>query len=1384
MRICLGRLSGISAAVVIMITSSAADLVSYWNFNDGLTAKDQVGPNDGLEFKGFGGGASHTSDVPPGGGAFSLDLTHGTDVVTLPSTDYGIVDAYTISAWVKRDGNGEGRFFAIKRDLTSGGGDRSGIALGVEGGEVYAGHVAAIDDVNDANGGNTFHDLTTTDAVEVNPDTWTHVLVTFKDDFITLWVDGQAESVYVSGGGGPEDGQIKEPGMGLGIDLVDADGSFSGFGADGRVPDGGPDNDTGHFDGFLDEVAVWDEALTEEAIVKLAEGTLPTRLEPDADEDGLPDAYENQFVFLDPNNAADAAADQDGDGLTNLAEFDAQTGPDNKDSDNDGLEDGSEIAEHGTDPADEDTDNDGLSDGAEINTHASNPLAMDTDGDTLSDGDEVTTHGTSPILADSDADGTNDDVELGLGLDPNDSNSKPAAQDVFLATSNDPGMSWEDGSAWADGQPPSPGKDYIVATGVAEIVRSPKSLDPVFGGNALSIRGEDTQLLLNHSGTAMIPILHLEGGTVVLEQRNVGLAGMVAANAASSIDFIQAGRTLNISAAITGAESITVLQSARPAEGVIERSSVLRLLGDGGEYTGDWEIKGGLLEGSRAGSLGRGNILVSGGILDLDYNLSSPDSRLTIASLESRLILDQTIFVGEFFIADTNVTELGAGPYDWEFFNGVQAGASFISEDGTDPTDGGTVPTGRIVVGGDSDSDALPDFWEEEFLGDLTESGGGDSDDDGLDNHQEFAFGSDPDNKDSDGDGLEDGAEANTHGSNPSLRDSDGDGLDDPDEVNIHLTNPALADSDGDSLTDGAEVSTHLTDPLSEDSDGDGAADDFEIAEESDPNDPNDVPPLPNERLKSYWSFDAGTVTDEAGDADAEKIVGGTFSANTPSGAGRALDLTHGKDYVLLPSGNFGIDDTDEFTISAWVNYSSSERGVVSIMQDLTSGGGDRSGITLGISGNGQLFMGIIPSAPSTEPDAEPNEVGDDAANGAGSNFRDITSDLEVPTNQWVHLAATFGEDQLVMYVDGLPATEYGGGGEQILEDGSEMTFGRGIDFIDTDGSFTGFGASGNGPEHGDSAGDFTRLFYDGLLDDVGIWDAALLPEDVSRLANGETPAAVAGGGGDVGGGDPNDSDADGLPDAWENVNFGDLTKAADGDEDGDELSNASELAANTDPNKADSDDDGLDDGAEITTGSDPLSSDSDGDRLADGDEVNIHGTDPTMADSDGDGSDDGVEIAEGSDPNDAASVPSPSDLELVAYWNFDDGATVTDAAADNDAVEINGATFSSDTPSGNGNALDLTNGMDYVSLPAHDYGIVDEFTLAAWVKYTDSERSFFSIKRDLTSGGGDRSGISLGVQNGKAYVGIVSGAEDNAANGGTTFHDIESDSEVPSGKW
>ena len=66
--------------------------------------------------------------------------------------------------------------------------------------------------------------------------------------------------------------------------------------------------------------------------------------------------------------------------------------------------------------------------------------------------------------------------------------------------------------------------------------------------------------------------------------------------------------------------------------------------------------------------------------------------------------------------------------------------------------------------------------------------------------------------------------------------------------------------------------------------------------------------------------------------------------------------------------------------------------------------------------------------------------------------------------------------------------------------DGTVVTGGTGLDFDDANGSFTGFGASGNAPAVADSPGDFTRLFYEGLLDDVANWDSALSPDEISKI--------------------------------------------------------------------------------------------------------------------------------------------------------------------------------------------------------------------------------------------------------------------------------------------
>lgn len=171
--------------------------------------------------------------------------------------------------------------------------------------------------------------------------------------------------------------------------------------------------------------------------------------ERDDDGDGLPNWWESQY-FGSPLAANPGEDVPDGDGLTNLEEFNLGTDPTLTDSDSDGLDDPVETAtgiwvdatDTGTNPASDDTDDDGLGDGAETNTGiyvsandtGTNPLLWDTDGDGFSDGIELDTGvfvdasdpGTSPLLADTDQDGAGDWYEVIASLtDPLSSADRP-----------------------------------------------------------------------------------------------------------------------------------------------------------------------------------------------------------------------------------------------------------------------------------------------------------------------------------------------------------------------------------------------------------------------------------------------------------------------------------------------------------------------------------------------------------------------------------------------------------------------------------------------------------------------------------------------------------------------------------------------------------------------------------------------------------------------------------------------------------------------------------------------------------------------------------------------------------------------------------------------
>ncbi|MEO8168164.1 MAG: OmpA family protein, partial [bacterium] len=104
-----------------------------------------------------------------------------------------------------------------------------------------------------------------------------------------------------------------------------------------------------------------------------------------------------------------------------------------------------------------------------------------------------------------------------------------------------------------------------------------------------------------------------------------------------------------------------------------------------------------------------------------------------------------------------------------------------------------------------------------------------DDDNDGLSNGKEAALGLDPNNPDTDGDGLTDGDEIFKYKTDPTKKDTDGDGLSDGDEIWRFRTDPLLADTDKDGLSDGDEVSVYNTDPLKVDTDKDGLSDGEEV---------------------------------------------------------------------------------------------------------------------------------------------------------------------------------------------------------------------------------------------------------------------------------------------------------------------------------------------------------------------------------------------------------------------------------------------------------------------------------------------------------------------------------------------------------------------------
>lgn len=610
--------------------------------------------------------------------------------------------------------------------------------------------------------------------------------------------------------------------------------------------------------------------------------------DPDTDDDGLPDGYEVITLNTDPleidtdeNGISDADEDFDSDNLSNLGEYQNGTDPFDPDTDEDVFMDGDEVYTYGTDPLNPDTDNDGLLDGEESydgSIYAKygvyfDPLNPDTNGNGVLDGDEifgqskqqeVETHdeAITEVTVDMDTNGNLDrnlTIESMYGIDAMSTNVYAMIGEPFNFTSstnfesatikfkvdqsklgdtlfdnliilwyNEEDQTFEEMPTTRDAVNSTVStttthfSQYMVVDSVKWYENWENSLDQLrkmWSGNTSYTRNLHTIYLVDCS--ASMKRLDPCGNSLV-----VGYKGVTEENiekirpTINGNDDVEA-YCVNWCQRADICKNILDNKGANDTAGLITFSS--NVINDFGlsynySYTKNKipEIIGssGIANFNNAFSVALSHVvpdttdwyrIIVITNSDITYNANS------IPDIPGNVIL--------------NFVNLGASPLDYYLENLAHEtdGEVYNTVSASDLTTqvGDVVTTPWQFVGIDSDGDTIPDIVEQY----------------GLKPNGEL-IGTNPNNKDTDGDGIDDNIELKFTvdslsypltkeiyeisiypSSDPTKIDSDDDGVND-DEEELFSTNVMNADTDGDGLKDGIEIISWF-DPLDPNPDGD-----------------------------------------------------------------------------------------------------------------------------------------------------------------------------------------------------------------------------------------------------------------------------------------------------------------------------------------------------------------------------------------------------------------------------------------------------------------------------------------------------------------------------------------------------------------------------------
>jgi uncharacterized protein (TIGR02145 family) len=228
---------------------------------------------------------------------------------------------------------------------------------------------------------------------------------------------------------------------------------------------------------------------------------------------------------------------------------------------------------------------------------------------------------------------------------------------------------------------------------------------------------------------------------------------------------------------------------------------------------------------------------------------------------------------------------------------------------------------------------------------------------------------------------------------------------------------------------------------------------------------------VPTNGLVGYWPFN-GNANDESGNANNGTVNGATLTTDRFGNAGKAYGFDGNGDFIDV-NDNSSLDLLSQYTLSSWFNVTSypSVNDLISVILSKERYlGASGYGLCITASGNPFDMFNNIPNGSSSGVNAS------------------LTSSVVIPLNQWKQFTVVHNGQRRYLYVDGVIVTEQQFS-NQLLNSNQNLFFGK---------EFTG----------NTGGGGYSNRYFNGKIDDIGIWNRALSASEVQQLysVSSQTP--------------------------------------------------------------------------------------------------------------------------------------------------------------------------------------------------------------------------------------------------------------------------------------